>query len=68
MNVKNIYVSRMAEEAALLARVRSAAERKVIFLPHAVKQMLKPKRMIGTAEVRMVIEQGEIIEMPLLSG
>ena len=48
--------------AAILARVRSSAERRVLFLPHAVKQMVKPERMISTAEVRGVIERGEIIE------
>jgi hypothetical protein len=48
--------------AAILARVRSSAERRVLFLPHAEKQMLTPERMISTTEVRGVIEQGGIIE------
>jgi hypothetical protein len=33
-----------------------------LFLPHAIRQMAKPDRMITTAEIRTVIETGEIIE------
>lgn len=43
-------------------RVRAAAERKVLFLPHSLRQMLRPTRMISRLEVRQVIAQGEVIE------
>ena len=33
-----------------------------LFLPHALHQMVRPDRMIRPAEVRQVIEQGEVIE------
>jgi hypothetical protein len=52
----------MAEEPALLQRVRKAAARKILFLTHAVAQMSRPERMIRAAEVRAVVESGEIIE------
>jgi hypothetical protein len=45
-----------------LNQIRAAAQTKVLFLPHAVRQMLRPDRMISTSEVRQVIEQGEVIE------
>ena len=34
----------------------------MLFLPHAVRQMSQPDRMISTADIRTVIESGEIIE------
>ena len=52
----------MAHGATLLNRVREAAAKEVLFLPHAVRQMLKPERMITTAEVRRVIAHGELVE------
>jgi len=39
-----------------------AAKQKILFLPHAVKQMSRTERMISTSEVRHVIEKGEVIE------
>lgn len=52
----------MANDANVLVRVRAAAQRKVLFLPHALRQMLRPDRMIRRAEVRRVIAEGEVIE------
>ena len=52
----------MRSEAETLARVRAAAMKKVLFLPHALHQMLRPARMIRAAEVRRVIAQGLVIE------
>lgn len=43
-------------------RVRAAAQKKVLFLPHALRQMLRPDRMISRLEVRQVIAQGDVIE------
>ena len=45
-----------------LNKVRQAAQKKVLFLPHAVRQMSRPDRMITGAEVREVINNGEVIE------
>ena len=52
----------MGREADIVSRVRSAARMKVLFLPHALQQMLRPDRMIRRVEVRRVIEQGGVIE------
>ena len=42
--------------------IRRSAARKILVLPHAAKQMLRPDRMITMEEVRRVTEQGELIE------
>jgi len=42
--------------------IRDRASQRLLFLPHAVSQMSRPDRMISTADVRKVIEEGEIIE------
>jgi len=46
----------------ILIQIRAAAQQKVLFLPHALRQMLRPDRMIRRAEVRRVITEGEVIE------
>lgn len=46
----------------VLAWVRDRASEKIIFLPHAVRQMSRPDRMIRPADVRNVVEKGELIE------
>ena len=42
--------------------VRERASQRLLFLPHAVRQMSRPDRMISTGIVREVLEDGEIIE------
>jgi len=42
--------------------VRQSAAKKRIFLPHAIRQMSRPDRLITSAEVRYCIEAGELIE------
>lgn len=42
--------------------IRVRASQRLLFLPHAVRQMSQPDRMISTADVRKVIGEGEIIE------
>ncbi|RXK80664.1 DUF4258 domain-containing protein [Chlorobaculum sp. 24CR] len=46
----------------LLTLVRNKAAEKILFLPHASRQMMRPDRMISTAEIRKAIFEGEIIE------
>ena len=46
----------------LLPLVREAAEKKILFLPHAVRQMSRPDRMIRVAEVRSCVTSGDLIE------
>ena len=55
----------MSEETAFLSLIRTAAARRVLFLPHAVRQMSRPERLITTSEIQRVIAAGEIIEVGL---
>jgi hypothetical protein len=43
-------------------KLATAAAQKILFLPHAIKQMSRPDRMITTDEVRQAVLLGEIIE------
>jgi Domain of unknown function (DUF4258) len=52
----------MEPEAEILTQIRTAARQKILFLPHALRQMLRPDRMIRRTEVRRVIAGGEVIE------
>ena len=52
----------MAEQGDIVTRVRRSAGGKTLFLPHAVRQMSRPDRMITIAEVRRVIRSGELVE------
>jgi hypothetical protein len=46
----------------MLEDVREAANKRLLFLPHAIRQMSRPPRMISTNEVEVVVTQGELIE------
>ncbi|MGB7068285.1 MAG: DUF4258 domain-containing protein [Pyrinomonadaceae bacterium] len=46
----------------MLSAVRVAAGKRILFVPHAIRQMARPDRMITTADIRSVIFDGEIIE------
>jgi hypothetical protein len=41
---------------------RSAAKKKLLFLPHAIRQMSRPERMITPQEVERVVMTGELVE------
>ena len=45
-----------------LGLVRAAAAKKILCLPHALRQMASPDRMIRVAEVRSCVTGGELIE------
>lgn len=47
---------------AILEDVRKAAQKRLLFLPHAIRQMSRPQRMISSNEVVVVVTQGEVIE------
>lgn len=46
----------------IIDKIRKSAAKKILFLPHAVRQMLRPDRMITPTEIKRVVELGEIIE------
>jgi len=52
----------MENNLKIVKSVREAAKKKILFLPHAVKQMSRLDRMISTTEVRQTVEKGEVIE------
>ena len=52
----------MVESTEILTRVHQSAAKRILFLPHAIRQMSKPDRMITTADIRTVIKDGETIE------
>ena len=52
----------MDNAEATLEKIKRAARRRILFLPHAIRQMTRPDRMIGTGDIRLVIATGEVIE------
>jgi hypothetical protein len=52
----------VANETDILSLVRQAAALRLLFLPHAIRQMSRPDRLITTSEIHSVVEHGEIIE------
>jgi hypothetical protein len=45
-----------------LETAREAARKKLLFLPHAIRQMSRPERMITPQEVERVVMTGELVE------
>jgi hypothetical protein len=41
---------------------RHAAQQRLLFLPHAIRQMSRPERMITPQEVERVVMAGELVE------
>ena len=52
----------MDNETDILSLVHQAAAQRLLFLPHAIRQMSRPDRLITTSEIRNIVEHGEIIE------
>lgn len=52
----------MGVQKDVIQLVRESVEKKILFLPHAIRQMSRTDRMISTSEVRHVIDNGELIE------
>ena len=46
----------------IYAQVRQAASKKLLFLPHTIRQISRPDRMISTQEIERIIMTGEVIE------
>jgi Domain of unknown function (DUF4258) len=47
---------------SILEQVRTAAAKRLLFLPHTIRQISRPDRMITTKEIATVVMTGEIIE------
>ena len=52
----------MEDAEGTLGHVRQGAQRKALFLPHAIRQMSRADRMITTEDVLEAIEGGELVE------
>ena len=52
----------MSTNIEIIKEIRKLTQKKVLFLPHALRQMLRPDRMITRHEVTQVISEGELIE------
>lgn len=52
----------MADDIPIEERVRAAAAKRILFLPHAVKAMVRVHPMITPAEVEAVVTRGKVIE------
>jgi hypothetical protein len=48
--------------ATILEAVRKAAKARILYLPHAVKQMARPERLITPSEVQQVVLEGDLVE------
>jgi hypothetical protein len=46
----------------ILEDTRKAAQKRLLFLPHAIRQMSRPQRMISSQEIEVVVAHGTIIE------
>ena len=52
----------MNRDSTTINSVRKSALKRIIYLPHAVRQMSRPDRMISASDVRKAVEQGELVE------
>jgi hypothetical protein len=52
----------MNKSSDTIKSVRKSALKRIIYLPHAVRQMSRPDRMISAPDVRKAVEQGELVE------
>ena len=55
-------MSKQGSLAGFRRTVVEAARKKILFLPHAIRQMSRLDRMITGQDVRRVVQRGEIIE------
>jgi Domain of unknown function (DUF4258) len=46
----------------ILDLVRTAAAKRILFTPHAIRQMARPQRMITRTDVETVVAQGVLVE------
>jgi hypothetical protein len=43
-------------------RIKEAAVKRLLFLPHTIRQISRPERMITTKEIQSIVMTGEVIE------
>ena len=52
----------MIDHSDIISSVKKSAAKRILYLPHAVRQMSRLDRMILVEEVRNVVERGELVE------
>lgn len=52
----------MENVVATLNKIKEASMRRILFLPHAIRQMSRPERMISAEDVKRIIAEGEVVE------
>ncbi len=52
----------MVDETEFERAIRAAAQQRILYLPHAVRQMARPERMISVADVESAVFAGALIE------
>jgi len=56
------YLLVIVTDVSVVDQIRASAAKQILYVPHAVRQMARPDRMITPAEVEAVVATGEIIE------
>jgi hypothetical protein len=52
----------MSHDEGILERLRAAAAKRILFLPHAIRAMARPTPIISRSEVEAVVVGGDVIE------
>jgi len=52
----------MGNNLEFISMVRKSGKQKLLFLPHCIRQMSRPDRMISVKDIKQVINKGRIIE------
>ena len=52
----------MADDSGILEQVRGAAAKRILYLPHAIKAMVRPTPIVARSEVEAVVFRGAVIE------
>jgi hypothetical protein len=52
----------MGKNLEFISTIRKAGKQKLLFLPHCIRQMSRPDRMISVKDIKQVIGKGKIIE------
>lgn len=58
----NFLLSKTLKIQSMKQKIITSAKKKILFLPHAIRQMSCPDRMITTDEIKEAVLLGEIIE------
>jgi hypothetical protein len=56
------YSAFMGNRWETLDKLKMASRKRILFLPHAVRQMSRPDRMIGPGEVTRIVSEGQMVE------